>query len=88
MEICTRELKELLHLIQIPLEDCDTYVEELKKRGYDTSLSFVEDVTLDELTFMKPGHKKRVEALFKARRGISSLDFGMNILKYHIYLEF
>ncbi len=60
-----KEMAALMYrTARIPLEDSVKYLQDLESLGYDDIASLKEDFTIDEaMTFMRPGHAKR---LFKA----------------------
>lgn len=70
------ELRDLLYSLRIPIEHCESYVKELQILGYDSVLSFLRDVSINELTFVKHDHKQRIVSLLRSRRGINTLEFG------------
>ena len=81
MEANIKELEELLSSLQIPMEDCDSYIKKLQTLGYNDVVSLVETISLNELTYiMKSEHVKRVETLLKARRGIETHKFGKDAI--------
>ncbi len=71
----------LERILRIPSKDANKYVDHLIDLGYDDVQAFIEDLTPEEVQFMKPGHYKRAE--FFLNRFVILVVYTLHFVTFH-----